>query len=540
MRGVVNISRVTSANAPRGKIRNPPPMAPNYKWHELPQCQNQRFSMPIPPNGWTVFGVNTQCVHNEILALVNRAVVPVNCGPTYPLLANLSQLPQVKLHPERGASLLAMFPQPKRRVYKRWMDKDITNPGPMIRAFTKMERIPIIKRGKVKAPRLIQARNPAYHWQLAAYTKPLEHHLYQWHLNGSRVIAKGLNLAQRAQLLQSNWLKYDHPACLSLDATDWDGHVSSALLNVEHEYYLQVFGRDPHLMHLLHQQLVNKGKTLCGVKYTIQGARMSGDMNTALGNCVLAALLAIRACQVAQAVSMGATPVELGGEYVGTQTPHASIVCDGDDTLIIAEQEFLDVVKRIAPRMYAHYGHVLRVDGYTDRFWDIEFCQNKPFIRADGQLVMCPDPRKVLQTAFMATGRYTNSIEYQATLWEQRAIVHTGLPVFAKLFARLARKYPQRLQTKPFFGFEYADPHLPECEITDTERWLFHTQWDFPPDLQLAWENAEVEWCPNILGVPADWEQCQEIRDVPLESQQRPEQLPLKEDETHSRPCEDR
>lgn len=489
-RGLINLNKIASLNAPKGKLRGLAPVLSARKLSDLPQCNPGVVSMIAPPPGWTVFGVNTQCVHNEVLALVHRMIVPLTCKVTPQLQEILQLLPHPSLSPIRGETLLEMFPKSRIKRYRRLLGKQYLDWSPTIKAFTKMERIPIVKRGTVKAPRLIQARHPEYNFLLAAFTKPLEHSLYRWQINGHRVIAKGLNLQQRASLLFQVWNQYAKPKCLALDCTNWDGHVSRELLQLEHQYYLQVFGNNPHLEHLLQKQLYNHGTTLCGVSYHCNGGRASGDMNTALGNCVLAASLALYAIRMALPTA------------IAERKCH--VICDGDDTLIIGESEVILQVANSAPQLYASVGHALRVDGITDVFWQIEFCQHKPFRRSDGILVMVPNPRKVLQTSFMGTGHNAFSSAYFGTLWDQRSRVHTGVPVYDELFTRLAKSNSARLNGEHFFGFEHANPNLPRVAITCVERALFAFQWDFPEELQLQWEHACIEFRPDIYhGTPA-------------------------------------
>ncbi|QEO75308.1 RNA-dependent RNA polymerase, partial [Erinaceus virus H14] len=493
VRGNLNFSRISNPNTPKGKLRRQAACLSVERFTELPPCKPGTFSMIPPPRGWPVYGVNCQCVHNEIIAIMSRTLVPNKPVDPEPLLETmLKVLPKPAPRIARHEELVAMFPQSRRKRYRRPLAKTFHSWSPTINAFTKMERIPVVKRGKVKAPRLIQARFPEFNYLLASFTKPLEHTLYNWRVNGKRVIAKGLNLEQRANLLWDIWHSLTNPCCLSLDCTDWDGHVVQALLKAEHAYYLQCFANNPQLAMLLQQQLRNKGRTQTGLRYLSLGGRASGDMNTALGNCVLAASLAFH-------VIYTVTPDAIAQRK-------AYVVCDGDDTLLIADLSITDQIIRSGPAIYDQFGQVLRVDGVAHDFWQIEFCQSKPFRRSDGLLVMSPDPKKVLQTSFMATGSRAFDRAYFGTLWEQRARTHTGVPCFAKLFARLARANTARLSTMHFFGFEHVSPNLPDAPIGQAERALFEYQWGLSQWEQIAWEEAEVSFSPELhCGTPAAW-----------------------------------
>lgn len=65
--------------------------------------------------------------------------------------------------------------------------------------------------------------------------------------------------------------------------------MSVQALKWEHSIYNAMF-RSDELAELLGWQLTNKGfaRTTDGlIKYEVKGCRMSGDMNTALGNCMI-------------------------------------------------------------------------------------------------------------------------------------------------------------------------------------------------------------------------------------------------------------
>lgn len=219
---------------------------------------------------------------------------------------------------------------------------------------------------------------------------------------------------------------------------------------------------------------------------------MSGDMNTALGNCVLAVLLALQAIHQTDPDAL--------------TTRRLNIICDGDDTILVGERSTLAGIQEKAPEVYERFGQILRVDGAAYQVHQVDFCQHKPFRRSDGIWVMCPNPKKVLQTAFMATGHNAFNLDYFGTLWDQRARIHTGVPCFAPLFSRLAEENPNRLNGEHFFGFEHANPNLPQCEITMEQRVMFQEQWGIDVFQQLAIECAEVTFFPDsCFGQPADW-----------------------------------
>lgn len=232
-------------------------------------------------------------------------------------------------------------------------------------------------------------------------------------------------------------------------------------------------------------------------------------MNTALGNCVLASALAMRA-----AIDVAADSLESG---------RIRILCDGDDLIAFMDRSDVDSYTSAARNVYTALGHVLRVENVAYAAEQVEFCQHKPLQLSSGRWVMVPDPRKVLQTAFMATGHYATDVRYFGTLWAARARVHCGVPVYQALFSRLAREHPDRLNSEPFFGFEVADPGFGPMPVLEQQRAQFARQWDFPLEEQLLWETATVDFqwgC--FMGDPADWGK----RSLPQQDGQKEEGQP--------------
>lgn len=206
---------------------------------------------------------------------------------------------------------------------------------------------------------------------------------------------------------------------------------------------------------------------------------------------MLASALAIRA-----ALALHPNAVESG---------RVRILCDGDDTVAFMEEEDEEAFVAGAQEIYSSLGHVLRVDGTAREIHQVEFCQHKPLKLSNGQWVMTPNPRKVLQTAFMASGHNAENLAYFGTLWDCRARVHAGMPVYQKLFTRLAAWNSARMNSE-IFGFMVADPHLPAMPVTLDQRAMFDQQWDFPIDQQLAWEHARVSFeFDTYMGDPAEW-----------------------------------
>jgi hypothetical protein len=189
---------------------------------------------------------------------------------------------------------------------------------------------------------------------------------------------KGYNALETAQHMRQMWDSFDDPVALMLDAARFDQHVSRAALEYEHEIYNWVYNRDSELAGLLRMQLRNTGlaRTPEGkLKYEVDGCRMSGDMNTSLGNCLLM-------CAMVWAL----------GKQCGVRLRLAN---NGDDCCIICNRTDLARLTAAIPSHFKKLGFTMEVEPPVYVFEEIDFCQTHPVWRGDAW-IMCRDPRVAL------------------------------------------------------------------------------------------------------------------------------------------------
>lgn len=211
-----------------------------------------------------------------------------------------------------------------------------------------------------KDPRMIQYRTPEYSAELAQYLKPMEKILYNIKGNGGKnelpntpVIAKGLNHQQRAELLKEKLSKFKDPVILLGDATRFDAHCQEPKLKAEHNIYTKM-NTSHRLKTLLKWQLRNKCRTKNGSKYKTVAKRMSGDMNTALGNCIIMLLTILWV-------------------YMNILI---DFLIDGDDSLTIMERSDWEKYKDYIQTRWTRTGFIMKLT-VVDRIEDIEFCKSK-------------------------------------------------------------------------------------------------------------------------------------------------------------------
>jgi hypothetical protein len=362
-----------------------------------------------------------------------------------------------------------------------------------ITMFVKPDRInPFEKRNP--DPRAIQFRDPIYCVGLASYLKPIEPHLYALkyknkYLGKTRLIAKGLNQLERARLLLRKWRRFLNPTCRTIDAHRFDKHCHTPLLRAEHLVYLRCL-YDPDFKRLLKLQLRNYGFTDEEIAYITDGLRMSGDMNTALGNCGLMILITLVT-------------------FLPLKVPF-DILDDGDDCLILCDASH-------APRINAailtmtRFGMIIRIENETNIFEKIVFCQSQPIFTAHGPKFV-RNPMKVMSHSLVGLkwstlnerGRRT----YLNGVAECETILNQGVPVLHSFGQALRRNAnTSRLAFDESAGDYFrlirelkstrADAVVP---ITDATRCSFHKAFGIDPSTQVDWEARLDSWSFSLTG----------------------------------------
>nr|WKV34442.1 MAG: RNA-dependent RNA polymerase [Riboviria sp.] len=458
--------------------------------HNMPspdECENQRqYHQLMIPGMWNV-GIHTDCVHNELKAVVGRVLsmvpkpVPMAINALRSLTISMAKsLPCSSPIPLEEVALC--FPANKRKLYKQVVqslsESGLTMRDVRVTAFVKQEKL----QDTSKDPRMIQYRSPRFNVMLARFTRPLESTLYGLRdVDGQRMVAKGMNMRKRALTLRRMWLTFLDPVALSLDLSRWDMHCNVSLIKIMHLFYLTMIP-DKEFKGLLSHQLLNIVLTKGGLRYKVQGNVMSGDMTTALGNCVLIIIIQL-------------TLRKLTGI-------HFKILDDGDDHVVLVERHEAQLLMSKMELWFKSLGLSLRVDGQTDEFQNIVFCQHKP-IYHHGVWEMMPDPRKVLATAFTVTGKRDVQV-YLREVWGMRALLHQGQPILGPIFRNLTLKYPPIAHNRgtQYVGLDRltkADGRS-TIEIHDVEleaRQQVYVMWGFEPDDQVRLESMQIETFPT-------------------------------------------
>jgi hypothetical protein len=366
---------------------------------------------------------------------------------------------------------------------KRYKQSGICKKDAVIYAFVKAERYVFNPEKRRNDPRVIQFRTPQYVVALAQYLRPYEHMLYPIFglgmLGPLRSIGKGLNLRQRGQLIHEKWQMFQSPKAIGIDASRFDKHVSREMLQIEHCMYKMAY-KSAELNKLLDLQLNNHCRTLSrgqeiSLKYVTRGRRMSGDVNTGLGNSLITMLIVFHSLQ--------------GFKF---QT-----MIDGDDAVIITERRDSAAVKARILECYGKAGMDLRVDWETTIFERINWCQTNP-VRVGGQYIMIRSPAKALRLLTSGTKYLNEKISRRlfATIGMGEGSLSIGVPILQSYAACLRRSArgatPLDANSDESMFYRYLG--LPntdqlEIEIDSGARCSFALAFDITISQQLAIES---------------------------------------------------
>jgi hypothetical protein len=282
------------------------------------------------------------------------------------------------------------------------------------------------------APRAIQPRSPRYNVKLGRYIKNLEHTIFNaideiFDPSGDhKTVAKGMNMNKRGAEIAHMWGQYEDPVAVGLDASRFDQHINLSLLGIEHSiYHMWSTGKGeglPNLETLLKHQRLNRGKYkgVDGIiKYVVEGCRMSGDMNTSLGNVIIMCCLMY---------SFFESKKLLG---------KISLLNDGDDCVIIMDRRNLDKFRDGLEEWFLEMGITMCYDGVYNTLEDIEFCQSHPVFDEEVGYRLVPRPTKRLYSDLISTKPLGSKKVYRKWLGAVAGCglaMSTGLPIFSNFY----------------------------------------------------------------------------------------------------------
>jgi len=297
---------------------------------------------------------------------------------------------------------------------------------------------------------------------------------------GPAVVAKGKNALQRGETIVAAWGEFADPVAVGLDASRFDQHVSVEALEWEHSVYQALYPGDDELRQALSWQRENYGFVRCGeetFKYKVKGCRMSGDMNTSLGNVLLMCAMMM---EYTQWLSLR----------------RCRLINDGDDCVLIVERgDFERVRDTVVAYFLQNFGFTMKVEGYTDVLEKIEFCQSQPVF--DGEKWrMVRQPHICLSKDLYSVRPILGELHWntlRAQIGSCGMALAGDLPVFQAFYSMLGRDCgAKRAKLGPGeTGMDHLarGMHAAHKTITPAARASYFAAFDVTPDEQVALEH---------------------------------------------------
>ncbi len=376
---------------------------------------------------------------------------------------------------------------PRKLLYQRAVDglalRSLRPADAKLKTFVKAEKINLsLKPDPV--PRVIQPRSPRFNVELGKYLRPVEENIYECidKLFNAPTIMSKYNSYEQAKVLRSHWDSFKDPVCIGLDASRFDQHVSAQALKFEHTIYDAVF-KSKELRSLLQQQLYNRGVAVASdglFHYTKYGSRMSGDMNTSLGNKILMCLMA--------------------KSYVDSLPVRVGFVNNGDDCLIFTERRNTRVLGKLKD-YFLQFGFKIVCEDPVYEFEQVEFCQTKP-IQSNGIWRMVRNVKNCLSKDLTCVNLGHRVDEYRAWLYDVGTCGLTAaadVPIMGSFYRMLQRTGVEgNVSVHDDYSWYYrlvnqrCLHHTPD----DYGRYSFWLSTGIIPDIQVQLENNlnDVIW----------------------------------------------
>lgn len=388
-----------------------------------------------------------------------------------------------KISPEQ---FVQMYRGRKRTIYEaavaEYYDRGVLREHSVSAAFVKCEKVP-----EGKAPRCIQPRHPVYNVGLGCYLKHIEHRIYGaiGRVFGDKVtVVKGFNVQQVADLLVGKWESFDDPVAVGLDAKSFDMHVSKAMLEWEHSIYKAVHRSRMQLINIMAMQLVNKGVGRCAdgkLRYKVDGRRFSGDMNTALGNCLIMCAMVY--------------------SYARERGVNIKLMNNGDDCQVFMERRDLQKFMLGLSEWFMDCGFRMTIEDPVYEIQQVEFCQMKP-VQTSAGWVMVRNLDKAREKDSMSIIPLSNERvlrKWMYAVGECGLALCGGVPIMQALYMNYMRqgeksKLGDSVAMQSGARMLARGMDVKWQPITDKARLDVFTAWGYTPDEQIAME----EWYDSL------------------------------------------
>lgn len=297
------------------------------------------------------------------------------------------------------------------------------------------------------------------------------------------VIFKGKNQAQRGALIEEYWSHFKNPVAIAFDASAFEASVSVPSLKLTHKVYNFFIRGDKEFVKLQKATLFNKGSghTPDGnVKFSLKGKRASGDPDTAGGNCIISANMLWEFME-----EFGLTPEDIRA------------MIDGDDVVVIVEEENLKYFLEHGSRFYLERGFRMIFEKPVREIERISFCQSSPIWTPDGYIMVrnpaaCLAKDSISRKSLESKRDYTRWI---ASVGECGMSCAGGIPVLQEFYQQLirnsegAKAFQNETLLDDYRSFKVQGMSRKYVPVHDRTRYSFSIAFGIQPDEQICIEN---------------------------------------------------
>ncbi len=387
--------------------------------------------------------------------------------------------------PSTGEEVVDMYKGRKRTIYQQALEDHavygLRRRDAFINAFVKVEKVNVSK-----APRCIQPRRPVYNLCMGRYIKKVEHRLYKRIarvFGDGPTVMKGYTVQGVARIIKGKWDSFVNPVAVGLDATKFDMHVCEGMLKWEHSIYKAIYKNDPYLAKMLRWQVDNRGFARCEdgtIRYKVKGRRASGDMNTALGNCLIMCALV--------------------WTYAQERGVDLKLVNNGDDCVVFMERESLPAFSRGLSEWFLEMGFRMVVEQPVFELEQIEFCQMHPVLGAGGYTMV-----RNIKVALIKDSLCTMALDNKAARKWMYAVgecglaLTSGVPIMQSFYSAYLRGgLPSKINLAPQMqtGLSMMRGDLVSRvgTVTPAARLAVYVAWGITPDEQVELEKYYGSW----------------------------------------------
>lgn len=405
--------------------------------------------------------------------------------------------------PYSQEQFLATFDSRRRALYEKAFESlrglRFSKTLAKVKFFVKCEKTNFTAKSD-PVPRGISPRDIKYNCLLGPFVKRIEKQICKIvsKVFGTRTIFKGLNASSSGEHLRAHWDHFCDPVAIPLDASRFDQHVSKQALQYEHSFYKMFYhGRElSELTALLKLQEVNHGVSYLPdgiIKFVLDGGRMSGDMNTGLGNCLLM-------CAMMYSYM----------DHLGMSTAQYRLANNGDDCVLIVERNVHRRVVNKIPDFFLTLGFEMEVGAPVDVFEKIEFCQTQPVWAGDGWMMMRQFPVSLAKDCLSLKPLDNVKVfkRWCASIGDCGMALTGGMPIAQEFYTALKRVAGG---AKPLVGDMTLESGFARLavgmnrrykHVTNETRVSFWRAFDIPPDRQIAYEQLYRDSGVHFPPVP--------------------------------------